>query len=171
MRMLIEQKAVTKSGKERYDIVFPKYKMGGYIVRKVVQNPTYGGTQVHTIIMIIIVCTFIGYIDKLVKETLSLCSDKDDTSFSTGSLVIPTSLNSNFVKREKSMAIAQNLNSLFLFILRVLSVSLVALSCLIVCFQLISHLSDYVFIKLVSSRNLPVINSFSCLYFVEWVCA
>ena len=64
-----------------------------------------------------------------------------------------------------------NLISLFLFILRVMSVSFVALSCLIVCFQLISHLSDFVFIEHVSSRNLPVINSFICLCFVEWVCA
>ena len=64
-----------------------------------------------------------------------------------------------------------NLNSLLLFFLRVMSVSLVALSCLIVCFQLISHLSDYVFIEHVSSRNLPVIYSFSCLCFVEWISA
>ena len=33
---------MTKKGEERYDIVFPKYKKGGYIVRKVVQDPTYG---------------------------------------------------------------------------------------------------------------------------------
>ena len=64
-----------------------------------------------------------------------------------------------------------NLNSLFLFVLRVMSVSLVALSCLIVCFQLISHLSDYVFIKHISSRNVHVINSFNSLCFVELVCA
>ena len=30
------QLAVTKKGEERYDIVFPKYKKGGYIVWKVV---------------------------------------------------------------------------------------------------------------------------------------
>ena len=34
--------AVTKEGDERYDIVFPKYKKGGYIVRRVVKKPTYG---------------------------------------------------------------------------------------------------------------------------------
>ena len=32
----------TKEGEEQYDIVFPKYKKGGYIVKKVISNPTYG---------------------------------------------------------------------------------------------------------------------------------
>ena len=31
----------TKEGEEQYDIVFPKYKKGGYIVKKVISNPTY----------------------------------------------------------------------------------------------------------------------------------
>ena len=64
-----------------------------------------------------------------------------------------------------------NLNSLFLFILRAMSVSLVSLSCLIVLFELISHLSDYVFIDHVNSRNLPLINCFNFPCFVEWVCS
>ena len=29
------------SGEERFDIMFPKYKKGGHIVRKVTVNPTY----------------------------------------------------------------------------------------------------------------------------------
>ena len=33
------KQAVTKEGDEQYDIVFPKYKKGGYIVRKLVQKP------------------------------------------------------------------------------------------------------------------------------------
>ena len=36
--------AVTKQGKEQFDIVFPKYKKGGYIVRKVTVYQTYGKT-------------------------------------------------------------------------------------------------------------------------------
>ena len=36
--------AVTKQGKEQFDIVFPKYKKGGYIVRKVTVDQTYGKT-------------------------------------------------------------------------------------------------------------------------------
>lgn len=33
--------ATTKQGEDRYDVVFPKYKKGGYIVRKVTVDPTY----------------------------------------------------------------------------------------------------------------------------------
>ena len=33
--------AVTKEGDECYNIVFPKYKKGGYIVKKVLVKPTY----------------------------------------------------------------------------------------------------------------------------------
>lgn len=33
--------AVTKQGAKRYDIVFPKYKKGGYIVKKILLNATY----------------------------------------------------------------------------------------------------------------------------------
>ena len=37
------QAVVTKEGDECYDIVYPKYKKGGYIVRKVLASkPTYG---------------------------------------------------------------------------------------------------------------------------------
>ena len=35
------EQAVTQQGEEQYAIVFPKYKKGGYIVRKVFKNPTY----------------------------------------------------------------------------------------------------------------------------------
>ena len=33
--------ATTKQGEEQYDVGFPKYKKGGYIVRKVTVDPTY----------------------------------------------------------------------------------------------------------------------------------
>lgn len=34
--------AVTQEGTSRYKIIFPKYKRGGYVVRKVPTDPTYG---------------------------------------------------------------------------------------------------------------------------------
>lgn len=34
--------AVTKQGSKRFDVIFPKYKKGGYVVRKVLVNATYG---------------------------------------------------------------------------------------------------------------------------------
>ena len=36
------EQAMTKAGEHRFNIVFPKYKKGGYIVRKVTKDPTYG---------------------------------------------------------------------------------------------------------------------------------
>ena len=35
------EQAITKEDEERYDLVFPKYKKGGYIVKRVTVNPTY----------------------------------------------------------------------------------------------------------------------------------
>ena len=34
--------AVTKQGARRFDIVFPKHKKGGYVVKKVLVNAAYG---------------------------------------------------------------------------------------------------------------------------------
>ena len=36
------KQAVTKTGEPRYNIVFPKYKKGGHVVKKVAKDPTYG---------------------------------------------------------------------------------------------------------------------------------
>lgn len=35
------QQAVTAEGDERFDVVFPKYKAGGYVVKKVKVDPTF----------------------------------------------------------------------------------------------------------------------------------
>ena len=37
-----EKHAATREGTERFSIHFPKYKKGGYIVRKIVENSTFG---------------------------------------------------------------------------------------------------------------------------------
>ena len=34
--------ATTKHGEARYDLIFPKYRKGGYVVRKVTETATYG---------------------------------------------------------------------------------------------------------------------------------
>lgn len=36
------EKAMTKEGEYCYDIIYPKYKKGGYVVKQVVKHPTYG---------------------------------------------------------------------------------------------------------------------------------
>lgn len=37
--------AVTKQGNKCYDIAYPKYKQGGYVVRKVLVDATYSKIQ------------------------------------------------------------------------------------------------------------------------------
>ena len=42
-----KRQARTKTGEACYTILFPKYKKGGYIVRKIMEDSTYGeGMQV-----------------------------------------------------------------------------------------------------------------------------
>ena len=36
-----KRKAKTKTGEARYTILFPKYKKGGHIVRKIMEDSTY----------------------------------------------------------------------------------------------------------------------------------
>ena len=37
-----QEQAVSPAGEPRYDLVFPKFKKGGYIVKKITKDPTYG---------------------------------------------------------------------------------------------------------------------------------
>ena len=37
-----KSQAVTKEGEHRYSILYPKYKKGGYIVRKIMRESNYG---------------------------------------------------------------------------------------------------------------------------------
>ncbi|XP_065894336.1 uncharacterized protein [Dysidea avara] len=48
--------ALTKQGVERYDVIQPKYKSGGYLVRKVHVKATY------------------GYVEQLLQETIEQCN-------------------------------------------------------------------------------------------------
>ena len=36
------EQSVTLDGEERFDVLFPKYKAGGYVVKKVKVDPTFG---------------------------------------------------------------------------------------------------------------------------------
>ena len=55
------KQAVTRKGEDRYDIIFPKYKKGGYVVRKVIQGPTYGRC---------FTCKFVINVHGLFQDTL-----------------------------------------------------------------------------------------------------
>lgn len=104
MKMLAENKLWTLKGEERYDILFPKYKKGGHIVRKVTVDPTYSKSFIamthYTGLTIDYYLT--DYIDVLMKETIRRCKDGiteahyDDT---------PAPLSSQYERPNKTTAI------------------------------------------------------------------
>ena len=67
------KQAVIKEVGDRYNIMFPKYKKGGHIVRKVVQDPTYGRLlyTIHSVMNNSMLLIAVGYTDELIKETVS----------------------------------------------------------------------------------------------------
>ena len=44
------KKAITKDGQDRFEIVFPKFKKGGYVVKCIIEKPTYGKMSVMIIV-------------------------------------------------------------------------------------------------------------------------
>ena len=79
-----KQQAVTKAGEEQYSILFPKYKKGGFIVRKVMKESSYGkcSLKLRQILLIYTMCTcfffgflffcFAGYVKDLMCELLEV---------------------------------------------------------------------------------------------------
>ena len=99
------KQAVTLKGEEHYDILFPKYKKGGHIVRKVTVDPTYGKsftTMTHYSEFIIDNNYLTGYVDVLMKETIRRCEEgitetlPDDT---------PAPLSSQYERPDKPIAV------------------------------------------------------------------
>ena len=41
------KQAVTAAGIERYEVLFPKFKKGGHIVRKLTVDPTFGKGELN----------------------------------------------------------------------------------------------------------------------------
>ena len=97
--------ATTASGEERFEVLYPKYKKGSHIVRKILAAPTYSMLP-----LLFCYCTLVTwvqpvaeYVDKLMEETQRRCKDavikelpEDD---------IPAPLCSQYEKPVKSDAI------------------------------------------------------------------
>ena len=95
------EQATTKHGEKCYDIVYPKDKKGSYTVRRIqlmVQNDSY--CYNYPIISFI----FLGYIDDLVLETVSLCA-RGQTAAPLSS---PGPLCADYEKTNKADAIKQH---------------------------------------------------------------
>ena len=97
--------AVTQEGTSRYKIIFPKYKRGGYVVRKVPTDPTYGEPIASTHKLAKFHCFhFIDYIEDLFKKTTEICNQggshvREDS---------PSPLCKDYEKPDKSTAIQQH---------------------------------------------------------------
>ena len=67
---------MTAKGEERYDILYPKFKKGGHIVRKVTVNPTY---REYIVLSVWVfhnkLFLLIEYVDDLLKETSRRCKE------------------------------------------------------------------------------------------------
>ena len=81
--------AVTKQGTKRYDKVYPKYKKGGYVVKKILENATYGRKCNESLPAYFILLS-LGYIENLMKKTIYL--RKEDKKS-----VVPKSFQNHYV--------------------------------------------------------------------------
>ena len=70
-----------KQGTKRYSVAFPKYKKGGYTIKKDLVNATYGKAYrgLPCALLKINFCIYIGYIEKLMSKTITIC--KEDTQY------------------------------------------------------------------------------------------
>lgn len=62
--------AKTKKGESRYTILFPKYKQGGYIVRKVMSKSKYGEVNWQYNVVAKAFMLIIGYVQDLMSELI-----------------------------------------------------------------------------------------------------
>ena len=104
--------AVTHDGKERYDINFPKYKKGGYIVRKVTVEATYSkqALQLHSFLGVTVTISYwnvLDYLDMLIQETVSQLLREADT-IRQDTTDVPEPLCSQYKRPEKMSAVRQH---------------------------------------------------------------
>lgn len=85
---------MTKTGESRYSILFPKYKKGVYIVRKLKEKSSYG-EHVLTLTYHFI----IGYVKELLVELLKVATEGKAGDPES---MIPAPLCSNFERPKQS---------------------------------------------------------------------
>ena len=119
--------ATTKQGEARYDITFPKYKKGGYVVRKVTEDATYGKHRLHNMslhslfykwcVHCCLKClqylrrlrlqhntVTTGYVEELMEECIDRCKTGQRSTLSS----TPASLRSTYERPDKSVAIQRH---------------------------------------------------------------
>ena len=100
------QQAVTRCGEKRYSIMFPKFKKGGYIVRKVTVEPTYCKCSYIHAKPLLRDIFHPGYIHDLLEETIRQC--KEDVPPPSLSSSVPEFLCSGYDRPDKAIAISKH---------------------------------------------------------------
>ena len=99
------EQARTQHGEQRYDIIYPKFKKGGYIVKKVTVNQTYGKFNIISTFAIILLNNVAGYIEDLLRETIRQCK----AGGSIQPQVIPQPVCSNYARQQQYVFIKVDL--------------------------------------------------------------
>ena len=102
------EQAGTQQGELRYEILFPKFKRGGYTVRKKILIVRYWFTNAFVLHTVpynnYCYPSTTGYLDELILETI--CQSKEGTPHQ--SLNIPDSLCSGYQRPDKVAAVSQH---------------------------------------------------------------
>ena len=101
------KQAVTKQGTKQYNVAFPKYKKGDYMIKKVLVNATYGKAYrgLPCTLLKMNFSIYIGYIEKLMSKTITIC--KEDTQC-TLTEDIPKPLSTAYQHPLKEIAIQEH---------------------------------------------------------------
>ena len=104
-----KKQAETKAGEKRYAVMFPKYKGGGHIVRKVFENSTYGMCAWNSLVSSGNCCAHActGYVDELFTHLWKVVG-KWKRINTTPQAPSPPPLCSNYEKPDKQEAIIKH---------------------------------------------------------------
>ena len=101
--------AVTKKGEKRYTVLYPKYKKGGHIVRKLMENSSHGKHETILISYLTAAyyhCLFPGYVEALFTKLWIIVGDSKCIGHLKVRVKSPPPLSSSFEHPVKSKAIS-----------------------------------------------------------------
>ena len=100
------EQATTAEGTLRYNIADPKYKKGGYVVKKVSEQQTFSMLRWYVLSLSIHSHFSIDYVKELMDRTVQLC--KGDKRIETPNISPPHPLAKTFERPEKAVAIIKH---------------------------------------------------------------
>ena len=99
------KQAVTTEGKDQFEIVFPKFKRGGYTVRRVMVDPTFSKAVYSTTVQVTAIYSFhADYVQKIFETVHHLCNVTEENF--TRQVMPPPTLSTQCTRPDKDSAIA-----------------------------------------------------------------